>query len=128
MKTETSETQELRMQQVKKLKSMYFELKEILPLIEKTRGRKMKLLRNTEQSDFFNDCEQYIDEKLCGCSEIYYGGTKEDVDWLIGIRIFENEIFFEYEKCYILGDDFKQRFETIKELKNYLIEKGLIRE
>lgn len=114
------------MEQVKKLKQMHNQLRNVLPLIEKKKNRKMKVLRNTLHSEFHSDCELYIDEKLVGCSECYYGGTSQDVDFIVSVQLFEDELFFNYEKCYIICDDLKKKFKTIEELKTFLEKENII--
>ena len=111
--------------QIRKLKRMNKKLLNIVPLIEKKVGQKLKLLHN---NSFYDRCEEYVDEKVCGISNFYYEWFKESnstiVDFMYGVELMNNNFYFVFDKCNIIVQDEVKKFLNFQDFLDFLKSRG----
>jgi len=111
--------------QIRKLKRMNKKLLNIVPLIEKKVGQKLKLLHN---NSFYDRCEEYIDGNYLGVSNFYYEWFKESnstkVECMYGVQLMNNNFYFVFEKCNIIVQDQVKKFLNFQDFFDFLKERG----
>ena len=109
--------------QIRKLKLMNKKLLNIVSLIEKKDGKKLKLFCN---NSFYDRCEEYIDKNNFGVSNFYYSGTSSEVDCLFGVELHNNNFHFVFRKLYIFANDEVKKFIEFQDFFVFLKERGKI--
>ena len=112
--------------QIRKLKKMNKKLLNIVPLIEKKVGQKLKNL----QSNFYDRCEDYVDGKSFGVSNFFYewfkDGTMTSVEFMYGVELQKNNFHYVFEKCNIIIQDEVKKFLNFQDFFDFLIKRNKI--